>query len=254
MTHKNPQDPFEPLNRTIYKFNDTVDRAVLKPVTKVYTAVVPAVGRMMIGNFFSNINDIIVVANDLLQLKFKQAASDTGRVVVNSTVGLFGLVDVASQVGLEKHNEDLGQTLGHWGIGPGPYLMLPFIGPSSVRDGIGYYGDSYLGIWSVDEIETRNQLLAGYTLNQRAKLMESESLLEGAVLDRYSFIRDAYLQRRLSLVHDGNPPRQRIYDEEDDDEEDIESDLVSSSDQISPEVSQAASDVVETLPATSDQP
>lgn len=219
-THVNPQDPLEPLNRGVYQFNDALDRAVVKPVAKGYNFVMPAPGKMMVTNFFSNLDDVVVAVNDLLQLKLKQAVADTGRVAVNTTVGLFGLVDVATHVGLEKHNEDFGQTLGYWGVGPGPYLVLPLFGPSTVRDGIGDYADSFLGVWhQVDDVESRNQLLATDLLNQRARLLDDEALLNEAVLDRYTFIRDAYLQRRLNRVYDGHPPRPK-YEDEDEDEDD----------------------------------
>ncbi|MGC2456663.1 MAG: VacJ family lipoprotein [Gallionellaceae bacterium] len=214
----NPQDPFESFNRGVYRFNDTVDKAVVKPVAKGYNAVMPAPVRMMASSFFSNLNDVVIAANDLLQFKVVRAISDCGRIFVNSTVGLFGLVDVASRVGLNKHDEDFGQTLGVWGIGPGPYLVLPFLGPSTVRDGIGDYADSYLGpSKNVDNVVKRNELLATDMLNTRARLLSKESVLDEAMIDPYAFIRDAYLQNRLSRVYDGNPPRKKYEDEEDND-------------------------------------
>ncbi len=213
----NPQDPFESFNRGVFKFNDAVDKAVAKPVAKGYKAFFPAPARMMVSNFFSNLGDVIVAANDLLQFKVVQAIGDLGRVVVNTTVGMYGLVDVATHVGLKKHNEDFGQTLGHWGIGNGPYLVLPFLGPSTVRDGIGDYADSYLGVSkNVDDVPARNQLMAGDMLDARARLLDKEELLNDAMIDRYSFIRETYLQYRLNLVYDGNPPRKKYDDEEDD--------------------------------------
>lgn len=214
----NPQDPFESFNRGVYRFNDTVDKAVVKPVAKGYNALMPAPVRMMASSFFSNLNDVVVAVNDLLQFKVVRAASDCGRIFVNSTVGLFGLVDVASRVGLEKHNEDFGLTLGVWGVGNGPYLVLPFLGPSTVRDGIGDYADSYLGpSKNIDNVVKRNELLAGDMLNTRARLLINESVLDQAMIDPYSFIRDAYLQRRLNRVYDGNPPHKKYEDEEDSD-------------------------------------
>lgn len=211
----NPKDPFEPFNRGMYKFNDTVDRAVVKPAAKGYKAVVPPPGRMMLSNFFSNLNDVIVTINDLLQFKVKQAASDAGRVVVNTTVGMLGLADVASHVGMEKHNEDFGQTLGHWGMGSGPYLVLPLFGPSSVRDGVGLYADSRASMMrKVKRVDTRNQAMAVNLLDKRAALLDQEHMLDEAAVDRYAFIRDAYLQHRQSLVYDGNPPRQKYDDDE----------------------------------------
>lgn len=213
----NPQDPFETFNRGVFKFNDAVDKAVAKPVAKGYKAVVPAPARMMVSNFFSNLGDVIVAANDLLQFKVVQAIGDLGRVVVNTTVGIYGLVDVATHVGLKKHNEDFGQTLGRWGVGNGPYLVLPFLGPSTVRDGIGDYADSYLGVSkNVDDVPARNQLMAGDMLDVRTRLLDKEEVLDEAMIDRYSFIRETYLQYRLNLVYDGNPPRKKYDDEEDD--------------------------------------
>lgn len=204
----NPQDPLEPLNRAIFGFNETVDKAVTKPVAKAYKAVVPDPIEMMVRNFFSNLGDVVTVVNDLLQFKLVQAISDTGRVVVNSTVGFLGVADVASAIGLAKHDEDFGQTLGYWGIGSGPYLVLPFLGPSTVRDTVGLAADTYSDplFNQVDHPRTRNQLLLAKYISKRADLLETEKILEEAAIDRYSFVRDAYLQRRRNQIHDGNPP------------------------------------------------
>ncbi len=216
-THHNPKDPFESFNRGVYQFNDAVDKAVVKPAAKGYNAVMPAPGKMMVSNFFSNLDDVIVAVNDLLQFKVVRAVSDSGRIVVNTTVGLFGLVDVASQVGLEKHHEDFGQTLGYWGVDSGPYLVIPLFGPSSVRDGVGLYADSRSGVLRrVDKVDTRNQLYATNLLSKRASMLDQEKVLDEAMIDRYSFIRDAYLQRRKSLIYDGNPPREKFDDDEND--------------------------------------
>ena len=216
-THHNPKDPLEPFNRSVYQFNDAVDKAIIKPMAKSYDAVMPPPGKMMVSNFFSNLNDITVTINDLLQFKIVQSVSDGGRVLVNTTVGLFGLVDVASAVGLEKHDEDFGQTLGRWGFGSGPYLVIPFFGPSSVRDGVGLYADISADVLQrIKHVDTRNQLHATNLLSKRASLLDQEKVLDEAALDRYEFIRDAYLLRRQSLVHDGNPPREK-YDEEEND-------------------------------------
>lgn len=210
--NKNPKDPFEGFNRSIYQFNDTLDKAVLKPVAEGYKAVMPNRGQKMVHNFFSNIDDIFVTANDLLQLKFAQAASDFTRVWVNTTFGILGLFDVADK--LEKHNEDFGQTLGYWGVGSGPYLVLPFLGPSTVRDGAGITVDSHYGvIENIDDIRTRNSLWATNKLDQRVQLLDAEKIIEDTVVDRYSFIRDGYLMRRQSLVYDGDPPREKYDDE-----------------------------------------
>lgn len=209
----NPRDPYEGFNRGMYKFNDALDRAILKPVTKGYKAVMPDPAEKMVHNFFSNIDDIFVTANDLLQFKFKQAAHDFTRVWVNTIFGVFGLFDVAH--GIEKHNEDFGQTLGAWGVGSGPYIVLPFLGPSSVRDGVGTGVDSYYGlIENMDDVALRNSLYGTSKIDQRAQLLDAEQVIEGTVVDRYSFIRDAYLMRRRSLVYDGDPPREKYDDDE----------------------------------------
>ena len=216
-THaNNPADPLESFNRGVYQFNDTLDKAIAKPVAQGYNAAMPAPGKIMVSNFFSNLDDVIVTVNDLLQFKFAQAASDGARFVFNSTFGVFGLFDVASR--LEKHNEDFGQTLGYWGVGSGAYIVLPILGPSSVRDGVGLYMDSRPSkLRHVDHIRTRNQLYLAKAVNRRAQLLDQEKVLDEAALDRYEFIRDAYLLRRQSLVYDGNPPREEYdYDEESD--------------------------------------
>lgn len=205
--HQNARDPLEPFNRGVYTFNDTLDNVVMKPLATGYQAVLPQFVRTGVTNFFSNLDDVTVIVNSILQLKIPQAVSDTGRLLINSTIGILGFFDVATHLGLEKHNEDFGQTLGYWGIGNGPYLVLPFIGPSSFRDGVGRWVD-----WKTDpvrwedHIRTRNQFMALRIVNTRANLLDSEKVLDAAAIDRYAFLRDAYLQRRRSLVYDGNPP------------------------------------------------
>lgn len=209
----NPKDPFEGFNRSMYSFNDALDKAVLKPVAQGYDAVMPSLVKKMVHNFFSNIDDIFVTGNDLLQLKFSQAASDFTRVCINSTFGIFGLFNVADK--LEKHNEDFGQTLGYWGVGSGPYLVLPFLGPSSIRDGTGLAVDSYYGvIENTEDISVRNSLWATNKIDQRVHLLPTEKIIEDTVVDRYSFIRDGYLMHRQSLVYDGDPPREKYDDDE----------------------------------------
>lgn len=209
-TAGDPRDPLEPLNRGIYQFNDAVDKALLKPVASGYRTVVPEVVRTGVNNFFSNIGDILIAANNLLQLKVPEALSDVGRVAVNSTIGIFGLFDPATSMGLEKHNEDFGQTLGRWGVGSGPYLVLPLLGPSSVRDGMGRVVDAHYDplINSMHDVEERNRVLALRIIDARSRLLDAEKVLDEAALDPYAFVRDAYLQRRLSQVYDGKPPRE----------------------------------------------
>lgn len=210
----NPADPLESFNRGVYKFNDTVDKAVIKPVAQGYDTVMPEIGKTMVSNFFSNLDDIIVTTNDFLQLKMVQGALDAMRFAVNTTVGLYGLIDIGTQVGLEKHNEDFGQTLGKWGVGNGPYIVLPILGPSTLRDSVGLYADSRPSkLRRVEHMRTRNQLYASNAISQRAKMLDQEKILDEAAVDRYEFIRDAYLLRRQNLVYDGNPPREQ-YDEE----------------------------------------
>ena len=213
----NPRDPLEPLNRAIYKFNDGADALLIKPAAEFYRAILPEFMRTGLSNFFSNLNDVIVALNSLLQGKFAQAGSDVARLIVNTTVGLLGLFDVATEIGLEKHNEDFGQTLGYWGIGDGPYLVLPILGPSSARDAVGWVGDWYT--WPVTYVQSdrdRNVLIAMRIVTVRADLLEASRILETAALDPYEFVRDAYLQRRRNLVYDGKPPP---------DEDDLENDV-----------------------------
>ena len=202
------RDPIESFNRQVFEFNDVVDRAVLKPVAQAYEYVLPEPVRDCISNIFSNFREPSNAVNNLLQGKPIDAVSDTCRFVVNSTVGLLGCFDPARQMGLEKHNEDFGQTLGRWGIGPGPYLVVPILGPSTVRDAIGIYGaEPYLDInFYIDNIRVRNAILGTRIVNQRAELLPTDDLISGAALDKYRFIRDGYLQRRRSLVYDGSPP------------------------------------------------
>lgn len=209
----NPQDPFETYNRQAFKFNEALDRNVLKPVAQGYNAALPQPAKILLNNFFSNLDDVTVTLNDLLQLKLKQAASDGMRVIFNSTFGVLGFINITSR--LEKHNEDFGQTLGYWGVGSGPYLMIPFFGPSNFRDGVGLGIDSLTGaITQIPNVSTRNGVWLTNKINTRAALIDQEKALDD-VSDRYAFIRDFYLARRQSLVYDGNPPRVKYLDEED---------------------------------------
>ena len=202
-----PSDPLEPMNRAIYSFNDGLDIAIVKPLAEGYRAVLPLFARTGISNFFSNINDVLIALNNLLQGKIVNAVSDLGRVVVNSTVGVLGFMDVATNLGLEKHNEDFGQTLGYWGVGDGPYLVLPFAGPSNLRDAAGRFVDYRTDpLTYVNSMRARNVLWGVRLLSQRADLLDTSKILEAAALDPYEFLRDAYLQRRRNLVHDGSPP------------------------------------------------
>ncbi len=214
-TH-NPRDPLEPLNRVVYHANDALDKVVLKPVATAYKTVLPQFVRTGVTNFYNNLYDVLTALNNLLQGKVGDAVSDIGRIAINSTVGLAGFIDVATEVGLEKHKEDFGQTLGRWGLNSGPYLQIPFFGPSSFRDGVGSAVDFKLDpirlIWR-NHMRTRNSVFALYIINLRANLLDSTKILDEAALDPYEFQRDAYLQRRRNLVYDGNPPPEK--DEED---------------------------------------
>ena len=206
--HTDHNDPLESYNRVMYSINDTVDSAILKPVSQGYNFVVPSLVSKGISNFFSNLDDINVVVNDLLQFKLMQALNDVSRFAINSTVGLIGIVDVASSYGFIKHNEDFGQTLGSWGMNTGPYIVLPLFGPSDLRDTIGLIGDSIYtnSIGHVDDIAARNAFIITDTVDSRAGLLSAEKIIDEAAFDEYTFVKDAYLQRRQNLVYDGDPP------------------------------------------------
>jgi len=202
-----PADPLEGFNRSVDSFNTVLDNAVIKPVAQGYQAAIPAPVRGCVSNFFGNIGDIFIAVNNALQGKVKDAASDVCRVGVNTTVGIFGLFDVASEIGLTKHNEDFGQTFGRWGADSGPYLVLPFFGPSSLRDGVGLVLDVAANpMRNINDIPVRNSLMATRIVDKRAELLEASDVVDQFAFDKYSFIRDAYLARRKNLVYDGNPP------------------------------------------------
>jgi phospholipid-binding lipoprotein MlaA len=211
---RDPQDPWEGFNRGVYRFNDTLDRALVKPVAEAYQRVTPELVDRGVTNFFNNLNDVVVIANDLLQLKVEQAIADLGRLVLNSTFGVAGLVDLATPYGLEKHDEDFGQTLGYWGLGQGPYLVLPVLGPSTVRDTFGFAGDIAVSPVFTEDVALRNSLLGLRTVDLRADLLSAGRIAEVAALDEYVFLRDAYLQRRRYQVYDGNPPPEPFDDED----------------------------------------
>jgi phospholipid-binding lipoprotein MlaA len=212
----NPADPLEPLNRAMFSFNDAVDDAVIRPVAKGYRVVLPGFLRTGISNFFSNLEDVWISVNDVLQGKFQQGLDDFGRVVFNSTFGIAGIFDFAAELGLPKHSEDFGQTLGSWGVGSGAYVVLPILGPSTVRDGLAFLVDTQADpVWRIGNVPVRNTAVGVRLLARRAELLDATSVLEQAALDKYAFVRDAWLQRRRNLVYDGDPPRER---EEPDDE------------------------------------
>jgi len=212
------KDPLEGFNRGVYKFNDVTDKAFFKPVATAYKTITPSPIRTGVNNFFRNLGSITTVINDLLQFKFASAFTDAGRFVMNSTFGLAGFVDVASMDKIENHKEDFGQTLGHWGVGNGAYLVLPFLGPSSLRDTTGLVVDKATSdpiayTHNIGEIRLHNQLRAVQFLDKRAELLTATDLVDDASLDPYAFTRDAYLQRRASLVQDGLVPEEFIKDE-----------------------------------------
>ena len=205
------RDPLEPLNRSIYQFNEGVDRAVLKPVATAYVDVTPGPVRAGVGNFFGNLRDIWSALNALLQARPREAVENTMRFAVNTTLGFAGVLDIASEMGLERTKLDFGQTLGRWGVPDGPYLVLPLLGPSSLRDTaalpVDAQGDA---LGSVGHVPTRNELTVLRVVDQRASLLRAGEMLEDAALDPYSFVRDSYLQRRQSQT--GSRPAEERYD------------------------------------------
>ena len=206
----NPRDPWEGMNRGTFEFNEAADKAILKPIAQGYDKVLPQFVKTGVNNFYENIADIATGLNNVLQGKPADGASDLGRVVLNTVFGVAGIFDVASEAGLEKHSEDFGQTLGVWGVQPGPYFVIPFLGPSTARDAparvvdpgwlYGYYIDNPTlswSTWALDQVRIR------------ANLLKAEAALEDAALDKYQFIRDLWLQRRRNQVYDGSPPREK---------------------------------------------
>jgi phospholipid-binding lipoprotein MlaA len=242
-TVENRQDPFESMNRAIFEFNEVLDDKVVEPAARGYRAIVPDPIEMVIGNFFSNLNDVVVAANSLLQLKFGDALASGTRVLINTTFGMLGAVDIASDISvasdidISKRDEDFGQTLGHYGVPNGPYLVLPFLGPSTLRDATGIAVDSFFAdpvssiflndIPGVDlGVEVRLPVAAGRAVDKRAQLLDEERILEEAALDKYEFMRNAYLQNRKSLVNDGNAAEIDYGEDfEDDFEDDFENDF-----------------------------
>jgi phospholipid-binding lipoprotein MlaA len=211
MKGDDPRDPWEGVNRGVYKFNEKFDDYLARPVARTYVKVLHQEIRTRIGNFFGNLADPFIGVNNFLQGKFEDGVNDWARFAFNSTFGLLGIHDVASEWGYEKHNEDFGQTFGRWGAGPGPYLILPLLGSSTLRDGVGTGVDMYLDpMGEIRPINLRNSLIVVRATNLRADLLEASRILEEAALDKYVFQRDAYLQRRRSLIYDGRPPREKL--------------------------------------------
>ena len=197
----NPSDPFESLNRSVFSFNDSLDHAVIKPVATVYRDVTPSPVRTGVTNFFGNLKDVWSVVNNSLQGKGEHAGDSLGRVVINTVFGLGGLLDMAGEANIPKHTEDFGQTLGVWGVPAGPYLVLPVLGPSTVRDTAALIVDVQADVVSsTGNIPVRNTLQVTRAVNVRANLLKAGNLLDEAALDRYTFAREVHLQRRRSLI------------------------------------------------------
>lgn len=219
-----PYDPLEPMNRAVFNFNEMVYDNVFDPVARGYKKVTPDPIELVVGNFFSNLNDVVVITNSVLQLNYKSALASSTRLLINTTFGIFGLIDIASDlsaasdINLNKRNEDFGQTLGHYGIGSGPYIVLPLLGPSSARDTFGLAVDSFFmdpvtqgvtGVFMknvdyINAVALRLPIATARTINARAQFLDGDKTLEEAALDKYEFTRDAYLQRRTSLVNNSS--------------------------------------------------
>ncbi len=200
------KDPLESFNRAIYKFNDVADGVIIKPVSKGYKNIAPKFVVKGVNNFFNNIRDVVTVINELLQGKIEYATNSTGRILVNSTIGVLGFIDVHSISGGERRKEDFGQTLGYWGVSQGAYLVLPFVGPSTTRDAVGFVTDTLVfdPISYINNVRGRNQVRIVQFIDARTELLNASSILDEASLDPYAFQRDAYLQYRDALVSD-NP-------------------------------------------------
>ena len=201
------RDPWESMNRSIYNFNAAVDTVAIKPAARIYVNVVPSFVRTGLHNVVSNLGDVWSMANSAMQLKGQHAAESFMRVAVNTVFGLGGVLDIATEMRLERHKEDFGQTLGHWGVKSGPYVVLPILGPSTLRDGltlpVDYQGDATR---QFSDQATRNSLTAVRIVDVRANLLKTVDTVKEASLDPYSFVREAYLQKRENDVYDGNPP------------------------------------------------
>ena len=202
------EDPLEPINRAIFGFNEVVDDTVLEPVAKGYRAITPDPVEHSVSNFFNNLGEINTIVNSTLQMKLDKTLSSTSRFVINSTVGIFGLFDVASSLGIERHREDFGQTLGHYGVPAGPYLVLPFFGPSTFRDAPGFYADiaierSISPVHTELHHEERQVIQTTNVIDTRANLLQASKILDTAAKDKYIFLRESYLQKRAKMIVDG---------------------------------------------------
>ena len=208
-------DPLEPFNRAMFEVNDVAEKVVIKPVVSAYTTVIPSPVRTAVSNVFGNIEDLFSAVNGLLQGKPDKAGNDLGRVMVNTLWGLGGLIDVATDAGIERGNEDFGQTFGFWGLGQGPYLFIPFFGPTTIRDGSGFLIRVAAGpVGFIPDVPVRNSLYGVGYVDLQAQAKEARAVVDTAALDRYRFIRNAYLQKRRYDVFDGEPPPQKEEDDE----------------------------------------
>ena len=227
VTAPDERDPWEAYNRSIHSFNESFDSAIGQPVAKAYQYILPDFMETGIANFFSNLNDLVVIVNDLLQFKFSQALEDFGRVVYNTTLGLLGFIDVATHMDLPKHNEDFGQTLAVWGVGDGAYFVLPLLGPSTVRDTTGLFADAiYIDpLINVRDDEVRWGLIALRAIDKRASLLEATRIMEKSGIDPYVFLRNAYFQIRENQIYDGKPPSKNYIITPSKDDLDLEKEL-----------------------------
>ncbi|MBM3397169.1 MAG: VacJ family lipoprotein [Betaproteobacteria bacterium] len=208
------RDPWEPMNRSIYQFNDAVDTIALKPAAELYVKALPSMVRTGVNNFFGNLGDVWSMANSAMQFKGQDTVETFMRISVNTFMGLGGVLDVATAMGIEKRREDFGQTLGYWGVQSGPYVMLPLFGPSTLRDALAFPVDMQGNVTNqLSDQRTRNALLATRLVDTRAGLLRTVDAVKASSLDPYSFVRDAYLQKRRNDIYDGNPPSSFDYNE-----------------------------------------
>lgn len=208
------RDPWESMNRSVYQFNDVVDTMAIKPAAQLYVKVLPSFVRTGVGNFLGNLGDVWSMANSAMQLKGQATVETFMRININTFIGLAGFLDVASEMGIEKRREDFGQTLGHWGVASGPYLVLPLFGPSTLRDAVAFPVDMQGNVTQrLNDEATRYSLLAVRLVDTRSGLLKTVDVIKAASLDPYSFVRDAYLQKRQNDIYDGNPPSRFDYSE-----------------------------------------
>lgn len=209
-TGPNPRDPFEPFNRSVTRFNEGLDEAVVKPVAQAYRGLLPAMVRTGVNNFFGNLSEVGSFVNNVLQLKPQAAAETVMRFSVNTVFGLGGVLDLATEMGIERHREDFGKTLGHWGVATGPYLVLPVLGPSTLRDAAALVVDAKGDlVMQIDSVYSRNSLYVLRLVDLRASLLLAGEVLDQAALDKYSFTRDAHLQRRGAVIESNGGAEER---------------------------------------------